>query len=134
MIREFSCEELDERLKEWAAYFKDRRRYSAIGSAEKKFQPHSEDYAKEGWGDPTPPPATPARPRNWVLRAIETNDAIMQLEPVQKWSITYAFAYPGLPRFVVLRVIKKFTGRRLTWNQYLEVVDIARMRVWTFLR
>jgi hypothetical protein len=126
-------EELDERLREWGAYFKDRRKYSPIGSAEKKFQPHSEDYAKEGWGDPVPPQPQ-IRQRDWVLRAIKTNEAIMQLEPVHKWSITYAFAYPGLPRFIVLRVIKKFTGRRLTWNQYLDAVDIARMRVWTLLR
>ena len=134
MLREFHCEEVDERLREWAAYFKDRQRYSSIGSAERKFKPHSDDYAKEGWGDPTPPPPTPAKPRNWVLRACQTNDAIMQLDPVHKWSLTYAFAYQNLPRFVVLRVIKKFTGRKMTWNAYLEAVDIGRMRLWTLLR
>lgn len=134
MLREFTCEEVDERLREWASYFKDRHKYSSIGSAERKFKPHSDDYAKEGWGDPAPPASYPQRPRNWVLRAIQTNDAITTLEPVHKWSLTYAFAYPNVPRFVVLRVIKKFTGRKLTWNQYLDCVDIARMRLWTLLR
>jgi hypothetical protein len=68
-----------------------------------------------------------------ILRAIETNGAIMQLQLVQRWALTYAYAYPGLPKFVVLRALKKFTQRRLSWQQYLDQVDIGRLRVWAEL-
>jgi hypothetical protein len=36
-----------------------------------------------------------------------------------------------LPKYVVLRLVKKYTGHRLNWKAYLELLDIGRMRVWT---
>lgn len=127
-------EECDQRLREWADYHRDRRRYLRCGSAEGRFKPHSEDFAAEGWGDPeSAPNRVVARPRDWILRAIETNQAIMQLQLVQRWALSYAYAYPNLPRFVVLRAMRKFTKRHLTWQQYLDQVDIGRLRLWALL-
>jgi hypothetical protein len=126
-------DEVDTRLREWGDYFRDRRRLARCGSAEGRFKPHSDDYAIEGWGEPGAVPQMPPRARDWVLRAIETNDAIMKLQLVQRWCVSYAFAYPNLPRFVVLRALKKFTQRRLSWQQYMDQVDIGRLRVWAHL-
>lgn len=126
-------EECDQRLREWADYFRDRRRWLRCGSAEGRYKRFADDPDPEGWGEPESVPKPPERPRDWVLRAIETNGAIMQLQLVQRWALTYAYAYPGLPRFVVLRALKKFTKRHLTWNQYLDHVDIGRIRVWTHI-
>ena len=126
-------EECDERLREWASYHRDRRRWLHCGSAEGRYRRHADDPDPEGWGEPERAPKPPERPRDWVLRAIETNGAIMQLGLVQKWCLTYAYAYPGLPRFVVLRAIKKFTKRHLSWREYLDQTDIARIRVWAAL-
>lgn len=124
--------EVDERLREWAAYHRDRHRWLRCGSAEGRYKRIAGEDDGEGWGDPeSAPTVTVARPRDWILRAIETNVAIMGLQLVQRWAITYAYAYPGLPRFVVLRAIKKFTKRRLSWREYLDQVDIGRIRVWS---
>ncbi len=68
------------------------------------------------------------------MRAIETNDLGMKLPVVQRWCVTYAFAYPGLPKFVVLRCVKRFTGRQMTWQVFLDQVDMGRMRVWAQIR
>jgi hypothetical protein len=124
--------EVDERLWAWGRHFRDRRSWTKCGSAEGNYKPHSDDYALEGWDAPTPPPVQPGRSRT-VLEAIETNEAVMKLMPVQKWSLTYFFCYPHLPRFVILKALRKFAGRRLTWAQYLEQVDYGRMRIYTLL-
>lgn len=126
-------EECDERLREWASFFRDRRRWLRCGSLEGRYKRVAGEPDPEGWGDPESVPTKPPRPKDWILRAIETNEAIMQLQLVQRWCLTYAFAYPGLPRFVVLRALKKFTKRHLTWQAYLDQVDIGRLRVWASL-
>lgn len=131
-------EEVDERLKEWAAFFRDRASRSTLGSAESRYKPHSDDYAAEGWGDPEAVPVPAPRPRNWVLRAQEVQDVMTTLAKSPEgrryaWVLTYAYAYPYLPRFVVLRCIKKFTGQRLTWATYLDVLDIGRLKVSAML-
>ena len=66
-----------------------------------------------------------------MIRASETQDAIMELDRVYKWAITYGYAFPGLPRFVVLRCMKKFSGQRLNWQTFIETLDIARYRLHT---
>ena len=124
---------LDERLWEWAAYFKDRKRLNSAGSIEGRFKPHSDDYASEGWGNPEKTPTPAPRPRDWVLRAVETHEAIQSLDIKYKWGLTYAFCYPGLSRHLVLRMMKKYTGKRFTWNTYLELVNIGRYRVQAVL-
>lgn len=122
--------EVDERLREWAAYHRDRRRWLRCGSAEGRYKRIAGEDDGEGWGDiESAPQVTVARPRDWILRAIETNAAIMQLQVVQRWALTYAYAYPSLPKFIVLRAIKKFTKRHLNWQAYLDQVDIARIRL-----
>ena len=139
MKRDFQIPgEVDERLKEWAIYFKDRASKSALGSAESRYKPHSDDYAAEGWGDPEAAPVPAPRPRNWVLRAQEVQDVMTSLAKSAEgkryaWVLTYAYAYPYLPRFVVLRCIKKFTGHRITWAAYLDMLDIGRFRVYGML-
>jgi hypothetical protein len=126
--------ECDERLREWADYHRDRRRWLRCGSLEGRYKRIAGEDDGEGWGDiEIAPQAVRTRPRDWILRAIETNGAIMQLQVVQRWALTYAYAYPGLPKFVVLRALKKFTQRRLSWQQYLDQVDIGRLRVWAEL-
>lgn len=127
-------EECDERLREWADYHRDRRRWLRCGSLEGRYKRMAGEDEGEGWGDiESAPEAVRARPRDWILRAIETNAAIMQLQLVQRWAVTYAYAYPSLPKFVVLRALKKFTRRQITWKQYLDQVDIARLRLWAHL-
>lgn len=127
-------EECDERLRDWGAYFRDRRRYMRCGSLEGRYVRRAGEDDGEGWGDvESAPEAIRARPRDWILRAIETNEAIMQLQLVQRWAVSYAYAYPGLPKFVVLRALKKFTKRHLTWKEYMDQVDIGRFRVWAHL-
>lgn len=126
-------EEADQRLREWADYFRDRRRWLRCGSAEGRYKRFAGDPDPEGWGEPESAPRAPERPRDWVLRAIETNGVIVSLPRVQRWAVTYAYAYPNLPRFVVLRAMKKYAKRHLTWREYLDQADLARMKVWAHL-
>ena len=124
-------EEVDDRLKEWAHYFRDRARLSTCGSAERLYRPHSDDYAVEGWGDPPAVPKAPQK-RN-LLRAIEVNEALVKIPVVNRWALTYGFAYGHLPRFVLLRGMKRRTRRRMSWKEFLEAVDIGKVRVWRVL-
>lgn len=130
MKRDYLPSDIDDRLWEWAAYFRDYRPMGKCGSLEGRYQRHSDDLAEES-SEPVPEARKPPRPRNWVLRAIETHEAIAQLDKQYKWSLTYAFCYPSLPKYVVLRLMKKYTGRQISWSRFLETLDIARMRVWT---
>lgn len=125
--------DLDDRLWEWAWYFKDRQRLNKCKSIEHRFQATSDDFAKEGWGDTETAPSV--RPvRNYrVLRALETHDVIQTLDKHYKWALTYGYCYPGLPRHLILRLMKKYSGRYLTWGKFLDELDIARMRVYSML-
>jgi hypothetical protein len=125
---------LDERLWEWAYYFKDRQRLERCKSIEHRFQATSDDFAKEGWGDSEAAPSVRPARSYAARRAIQTHEVIQQLDKLYKWVLTYGYCYPSLPRFVVLRAIKRFTGRRLTWGSYLDTLDIGRMRVYSMLR
>lgn len=132
MIREdLVPPELDERLREWADYFRD---YRGPGvrclSIESRYKRHSEDLGDEVSEEVRETPKRPKAP-GWVLKAIETHEAIAQLDKQYKWALTYAYCYPSLPRFVVLRLMKKYTGRQLAWRRFLDLVDIGRIRVWT---
>ena len=123
--------DVDELLREWGHFFRDRKSFERCRSIEHRFKPHSEDFAAEGWGDMDAAPSVrPARSYS-ILRAEKTQDAICQLDRIYRWALTYGYAYPGLPKFVVLRCMKKFTGRRLSWAAYLDVLDIGRMRLHT---
>lgn len=129
-------QELEDRLIEWARYFKDRHKYSRCASLEGNFNPHSPDSWDSGWGDPGAPRSV--LPDINVLRAIQTNDAIVGLgsDPlgrIYKWTITYHYCFPGLERWRILKAIKKYSGRRLNWKEYGEALDIARLRVWALL-
>ena len=123
--------EIDERLKEWAFFFRDRRRREHCFSIEHRYRPSSEDYAREGWGDPDAAPHS--KPTFILLRALQTHEAVMQLVKVQKWGITYTYCYPGLPRGMVLRVMKKWVGRPVTWKLFVEQVEIGKYRVAAIL-
>ena len=119
--------DVEERLREWAYFFKDRRRREHCFSIEHRYRPTSEDFAREGWGDPDAAPT--AKPNFFLSRALQTHEAVMQLQKVQKWSITYAYCYPSLPRGLVLRCMKKWTGRPVTWKVFIEQVEIGKYRV-----
>lgn len=125
--------DVDERLWEWAFFFRDRKKLETCRSIEKRYRATSEDFAAEGWGDTeTAPSVRPAR--NLVLlRALETHEVIQGLDRKYKWALTYGYCYPSLPRYLTLRLMKKYTGRYLTWKTYLETMDIARMRVYSLL-
>ena len=118
----------DERLKEWGRYFRDRRMAGRCRSIEHRFRATHEDYEQEGWGEPGAPVVR--LPIN-LQRVLKTHEAIMSLDIIYRWTLTYAYAFPSLPRFVVLRCMRKFTGRRLNWQSYLEALDIARFRLHT---
>lgn len=121
----------DERLHEWAFFFRDRRQLNHCRSIEYRYRRSSDDADPDGWGDmETVPTAKPERSYR-LLRALETHDAIQDLNLIYKWAVTYGFAYPYLPKFVVLRCMRKWTGRRLSWKSYLEALDIGRFRVHT---
>lgn len=125
--------DLDERLWEWAHHFRDRQRLERCKSIEHRFQATSDDFAAEGWGDTeSAPSVAPARSYS-LRRALETHEVIQQMDKLYKWVLTYGYCYPGLPRFVVLKAIRRFTGRRLTWGAYLDTLDIGRMRVYSLL-
>jgi hypothetical protein len=128
--REFS--DIDERLREWAFFMRDRRRMESCRSIEHRYRPSSEDFAREGWGDDEAAPT--AKPNFVLLRALETHEAVMQLSKIQKWSITYAYCYPGLPRGMVLRCMKKWVGRQINWKTFQEQVEIGRFRVIACLK
>jgi len=124
-------EEVDDRLKEWAVYFRNRTKLSTCGSAERLYKPHSDDYAVEGWGDPPPVPKSPQR--RSLLRAIEVNEALVKIPLLNRWALTYGYAYGHLPRFIVLRAMKRHTRKRLTWKEFLDSVDIGKVRIWRVL-
>lgn len=123
----------DEFLWEWAHFFRDRRYLERCRSIEHRFQPHSEDFAKEGWGDQE---AAPSQTKKSYLmaRALRTHDAVMQLPREQKWAITYRYCYPALHKNLVLRLMKKWTGRRLNWKTYEETLEIGRFRVYAWIK
>ena len=124
--------EIEERLREWANHFRDRRRAERCRSIEHRYKRRIGDADPDGWGDMD---AAPNRPKGVinVLRAIETHEAVMRLENMQKWSITYAYCYPYLPRGMVLRCLKKWVGRPVTWRVYTEQVEIGKYRVAAIL-
>ena len=128
--------ELEERLIEWSRYFKDRHKYSRCASLEGNFNPYAKGAWDTGWGDPGAP--TEVLPDVVVPRAIQTNEAILSLGSdslgkIYKWTITYHYCFPGLERWRILKALKKYSGRRLTWDKYSECLDIARVRVWTLI-
>lgn len=127
-------DEVSVRLKEWAAYFKDRQSHTVLGSAESRYKPHSDDYAAEGWGDIEKSPTQPPRKANWVLRAQQVQDVMTELSKTATgklyvWALTYSFAYPHLPRHLTLRLMKKYTNRRMSWKQYEETIDMGMLRI-----
>jgi hypothetical protein len=131
MNRHPDLDSTDERLREWAHFYRDRRNFGHCRSIEHRFRATSDDFAAEGWGDAeSAPSARPARSYS-VLRAGQTQDAIQELDRIYRWALTYGYCYSHLPRFVVLRCMRKYTGRRLNWQAYLELLDIARFRIHT---
>jgi hypothetical protein len=121
----------DELLREWGHFFRDNRKPERCRSIESRFQATSDDFGPNGWGDLEAAPRTsPARSYS-LLRAVFTHDAVQQLPITNKWAITYGFAYQHLPKFIVLRCMRKYTGRRINWQAFLEALDIGRFRVHT---
>ena len=123
----------DEYLREWAFFYRDHKRRNHCKSIEHRYKRVSDDFAKEGWGDDEAAPESRPERAYRLLRAVLTHQAIMQTSKSHRWILTYAYCYPSLPKFVVLRAIKKWTGRRLTWKDFGEQLDIARMRIYTLL-
>ena len=131
MNRHPDLESTDELLREWAHFFRDRKAFERCRSIEHRFRATSDDFAAEGWGDEEAAPSVrPARSYS-VLRASQTQDAIQELDRIYRWALTYGYCYPHLPRFVVLRCMRKFTGRRLNWQGFLGTLDVARFRLHT---
>jgi hypothetical protein len=88
--------DVDERLNEWAYYFRDRQRLERCKSIEHRFQATSDDFAKEGWGDTESAPQVRPERSYALLRAIQTHEAIQKLDRKYRWIITYGYCYPGL--------------------------------------
>jgi hypothetical protein len=129
--REFS--DIDELLREWANFFRDRRRFEHCRSIEHRYQRKAGDADPDGWGDVEAAPKPP-RPNFILMRALETHEAVMQLPKVQKWSITYAYCYPSLPKGMVLRCMKKWVGRPVSWKVFIEQVEIGKYRIAAVLK
>ena len=129
MIRESLVPpECDELLNEWARYFKDRHRYNRAKSIEGMFNPYAPGAWDTGWGDPGAPEYI--KPDVKVPRVLLTHAAIQELPKSQKWSVTFGYCYPNLERWMVLKSLKKYCGRRFTWSGFLDELDIGRVRVW----
>ena len=122
-------DELDERLIEWSRYFKDRHKFNRCKSLEGGFNPYAPGAWDSGWGDPGAP--TAILPDIVLPRVLKTHACIQELPKANKWAITFGYCYPGLERWQVLKSLKKYCGRRFTWKEYLEVLDVARLRVWS---
>jgi len=123
--------EVDERLREWAHFFRDRRRLDHCRSIEHRFRARSEDFAEEGWGDYEA--VLRQRSTYRLDRALETHEAVQRLERGPKWAITLWFCYASLEKWRTLSTLRKYTGRRLNWRAYEDLVDAGRMRVWAML-
>lgn len=120
----------DELLREWAHFFRDRRKFEHCRSIEHRFRATSDDFGPSGWGDNEAAPAQ--RGPSWsLLRAFSTQDLLDRIPLESRWAITFAYCYPNLPRTIVLRLMKKWAKRRLNWKSYLDILDIGRMRVHT---
>lgn len=131
MNRHPDLDSTDELLREWAWFYRDRKSLNHCKSIEHRFRAQSEDFAAEGWGDMDAAPSVKPGRSYAVVRANETHEAIQELDRIYRWALTYAYCYPSLPRFVVLRCMRKFTGRRLNWRTFEEALDIARFRLHT---
>ena len=127
--------ELDDRLREWAWHFKDRHfRQQTCASGEKHFKATSDDFGPDGWGDEESAPRTVLPPSWTVRRALETHEHIRRLDKLYAWVLTYAYCYPHLDKYRVLAAIRHRTRRRLSWGAFLDTVDIARVRMWAYVR
>lgn len=136
--------EIEDLLREWAHFFRDRRALVPhngklvaptfrCGSGEHNFRPHSDDFAAEGWGEMAKPPSD--RRRTFLLsRAIKTNEAIVKLPKTQRWALTYQFCYPHLPKGMTLRMMKKWVGRPVSWKVYVEQIEVGRFRLYAWLK
>ena len=130
MNRHPDIEWIESRLIEWARYMKDRPRYSTCQSLEGRFVVTQDERDKNGWGDVAPPEYAP--PVN-VRRALQTHAAIGLLPKSQKWALTYGYCYPSLDRWRVLKLMRKYSGRRFTWTAYLTEIEIGKVRVAGYL-
>jgi hypothetical protein len=123
--------ELDERLKEWARHFRDRRRLERCKSIEGRFNPHAPGSWDSGWGDPEAVPSY--LPPIVLPRVLRTHACVSSLAKPGKWAITLGYCYPGLQRYQVLKILRKYCRKRFTWNAYLDELDMARLRIWACL-
>lgn len=122
-------DELDNRLKEWAWVYRDRpMRARSCASAEKFFRRWTDpDFMEEG-------PKPERRPSYNTLLAAETDHCIRRVcDKPQRWAVTYAYCYPYLARGAVLGAMRHRTGRRMNWHQFLDLLDFARVRIYTCL-
>ena len=133
MNRDLDLDLVDERLRAWARYFKDRHIYSRAKSIEGRFNPFSKGAWDEGWGNQDEIPPAPIPPRLDLASVLETHTAIHELDKAGRWAITYGFCYPNLDRWLVLKLMRKYTGKRFTWKQYLAALDAGRFRVYVRL-
>lgn len=128
-------DETEQRLREWAWYFRDRRyRQQTCASAEKGYRRHSGDFEGDGVGEIVAPRQTTPRGSYSVLRAIQTGECISRsVDLPGRWALTYGYCYPGLPRHVVLSSMRRRTKHRINWGRFLDLLDAARVRVHTCL-
>lgn len=131
--------EIEERLRLWGSYYRDRHKWNKTLSIEGFFQPGSDDYIREGWGDPEKTPSPPPKRRNWILDAHQTQDALTTLSRtdggrILVWAITYHYAYPFLAKGLVLRVMRKYNGgQRMNWRSFELCVERGIYRVAALL-
>lgn len=130
MNRRYDLDWLEDRLIEWARYFRDRPRYSTCQSIESRFVVTQAERDANGWGDVAPPIV--AKPVD-VRSALQTHAAINLLPKSQKWAVTYGYCYPGLDKWRVLKLMRKYSGRRFTWRGYLDEVELGKMKVGFYL-
>jgi hypothetical protein len=122
--------DFEARLREWGGYFRDKRQKMRCGSAEGMYRPRAGD-----WGDDEDIPRnTLIRDEMTLGRVLETHDAIQAEGAAPKWALTLAYCHRHLDKGRLLGVLRKMTGRRFGWYAYLDLLDAAKVRVYSRLQ
>lgn len=104
-------------LREWAYYFRDRRRRLRTGSAEGAWR------SPQCWYPVAP------KPDYSLLRAIQTWSILRGLPVMNYRALTWRFCYPQLPLGIPLRALSRRAGYRINQREYENLVTLGEIRV-----
>jgi hypothetical protein len=107
-----------ERLREWAAYFKDRHRQGSAGSAERRWR------SPQIWYPPEPRPAHDFR------RAVRTHELLRDHVPKMNFrAVTWKYCFGSAPVHIALRSLSRHANYRVTLAVYQDLTYFAECRL-----